>query len=372
MFKRNILAILVPALLATSAANALEIYNKDGHKVDLYGLIEGRHKFSSDIKEQGDDSYMRFGLKGETQIADELSGYARWEHEVNANNTESRSNSGNRTRLAFAGLKFADYGSFDYGRNEGVLYDVNKWTDIQPIFGGDTIFNPDNFMTARATGVATYRNNNLFGLVEGLNFALQYQGANEKDRVETRSQNGEGVGVSSTYDLGYGVTVGAAYSSSNRTDVQRNLSYAQGKKADAWNIGAKYDADNVYLAAKYSETKNMTPYGSVTAQTTTTDLNKNIASKTKNMELVARYQLDFGLQPFVAYVQSKGKNLGAGGSDGNQDLLKYMTVGSRYNFNENLSAYVNYKVNLLKKNAFTEKNGVNTKDVIGVGVVYQF
>jgi predicted porin len=31
-------------------------------------------------------------------------------------------------------------------------------------------------MTGRANGVATYRNTDFFGLVEGLNFALQYQG----------------------------------------------------------------------------------------------------------------------------------------------------------------------------------------------------
>ena len=34
-------------------------------------------------------------------------------------------------------------------------------------------------MVGRTNGVATYRNNDFFGLVDGLNFALQYQGANE-------------------------------------------------------------------------------------------------------------------------------------------------------------------------------------------------
>lgn len=34
----------------------------------------------------------------------------------------------------------------------------------------------DVFMTGRTTGVATYRNNDFFGLVDGLNFAAQYQG----------------------------------------------------------------------------------------------------------------------------------------------------------------------------------------------------
>lgn len=34
-------------------------------------------------------------------------------------------------------------------------------------------------MVGRTNGVATYRNNDFFGLVDGLNFALQYQGNNE-------------------------------------------------------------------------------------------------------------------------------------------------------------------------------------------------
>lgn len=48
-----------------------------------------------------------------------------------------------------------------------------------PVFGGDSYTRTDNYMVGRTNGVATYRNNDFFGLVNGLNFALQYQGANE-------------------------------------------------------------------------------------------------------------------------------------------------------------------------------------------------
>lgn len=40
MMKRNILAVIVPALLVAGTANAAEIYNKDGNKVDLYGKVK--------------------------------------------------------------------------------------------------------------------------------------------------------------------------------------------------------------------------------------------------------------------------------------------------------------------------------------------
>lgn len=170
--KRNILAVVIPALLAAGAANAAEIYNKDGNKLDLYGKVDGLHYFSKDKGNDGDQTYVRFGFKGETQITDQLTGYGQWEYNVQSNHSESQGTEGTKTRLGFAGLKFADYGSFDYGRNYGVLYDVEGWTDMLPEFGGDTYTYSDNFMTGRTNGVATYRNNNFFGLVDGLNFAL--------------------------------------------------------------------------------------------------------------------------------------------------------------------------------------------------------
>ena len=54
MMKRNILAVIVPALLVAGTANAAEIYNKDGNKVDLYGKAVGLHYFS---KDNGVNSY---------------------------------------------------------------------------------------------------------------------------------------------------------------------------------------------------------------------------------------------------------------------------------------------------------------------------
>ncbi len=359
MMKRNILAVVIPALLAAGAANAAEIYNKDGNKLDLYGKVDARHSFSDAASQDGDKSYVRFGFKGETQITDQLTGYGQWEYNIQANNAEnSGAQEGNATRLGFAGLKFAEFGSFDYGRNYGVIYDVNAWTDMLPVFGGDSISNSDNFMTGRSTGLATYRNNNFFGMVDGLNFALQYQGKNE--RTDIKESNGDGFGIGSTYDIGNGIHFGAGFSSSDRTDAQEG-SLAKGDKAQAWNVGAKYDANNVYLAVMYAETQNLTPYG---------DWSAAIANKTRDIEITAQYQFDFGLRPSLGYVQSKGKDLD--NVDANHDLVKYVSVGTYYYFNKNMSTYVDYKINLLDEDQFTVENGLNTDNVVAVGLVYQF
>ncbi|ELF12719.1 outer membrane protein S1 [Escherichia coli KTE142] len=394
--KRKVLAMLVPALLVAGAANAAEVYNKDGNKLDLYGKVAGLHYFSDDAGSDGDMSYARIGFKGETQIADQFTGYGQWEYNLQANGTEDDGDN-SATRLAFAGLGFGQNGTFDYGRNYGVVYDIEAWTDMLPEFGGDTYAGADNFMNGRTNGVATYRNNGFFGQVDGLNFALQYQGNNEGsgdgflfgqegsgsgDGRKLSKENGDGYGMSTSYNFDFGLSFGAAYSNSDRTDEQtkpdfhntragdRNDITAGGETAEAWTVGAKYDANNVYLAAMYAETRNMTGYGDANA----------IANKTQNFEVVAQYQFDFGLRPSIAYLQSKGKDLGGWAHDGNgdprytnKDLVKYVEVGATYYFNKNMSTYVDYKINLLDNDDdFYEANGIATDDIVAVGLVYQF
>ncbi|HAY4242415.1 TPA: porin OmpC [Escherichia coli] len=386
--KRKVLAMLVPALLVAGAANAAEIYNKNGNKLDLYGKVDARHTFSDNPGDDGDETIIELGFKGETQITDQLTGYGQALTKTKASDTEGDDNT--YVKLAFAGLKFGEMGSFDYGRNYGVIYDVEAWTDMLPVFGGDSYTWTDNFMAGRANGVATYRNSDFFGLVEGLNFALQYQGNNEGSNAgedqegtkngheDVRFQNGDGFGLSTSYDFDFGLSLGAAYSNSDRTNSQVALGgyhyneyskFAGGDTAEAWTFGAKYDANNVYLAMMYAETRNMTPYGNV-----------GIANKTQNFEAVAQYQFDFGLRPSLAYVYSKGKDLGGNDYNNNghqeyvdQDLVNYVEIGATYYFNKNFSTYVDYKINLLDKDDdFYDNNGIATDDVVGVGLVYQF
>ncbi|XPE24147.1 porin [Shigella sonnei] len=71
------LAVIVLALLVAGTANAAEICNKDGNKVDLYGKAVGLHYFSKGNGENsyggnGDMTYARLGFKGETQINSDL------------------------------------------------------------------------------------------------------------------------------------------------------------------------------------------------------------------------------------------------------------------------------------------------------------
>ncbi|SQA96331.1 Porin OmpF [Cedecea neteri] len=245
---------------------------------------------------------------------------------------------------------------------------------MAPIWSGmTTLGSSDNFMTGRSNGLLTYRNSNFFGLADGLNFAVQYQGKNDRDDVT--QANGDGVGYSLGYDFGEGFSVIGAYSNSNRTTVGSSDSKpgqkadGRGSKAEAWAIGTKYDANNVYLAATYAETRNLTDQGS--------DL--GFANKTQNLELVAQYQFDFGLRPAISYVQTKGKNLNQSGTfaGGSADMAKFIQIGTTYYFNKNFNVYADYLINLLDKDSSYVQNGgglggVGADDQFGVGVTYQF
>ena len=93
-----------------------------------------------------------------------------------------------------------------------------------------------------------------------------------------------------------------------------------------------------------------------------------IANKAQNFEVVAQYQFDFGLRPSIAYLKSKGKDIG---TYGDQDLVEYVDVGASYYFNKNMSTYVDYKINLVDDSSFTKAAGVSTDNIVAVGLTYQ-
>ncbi|WP_277347579.1 porin [Dickeya zeae] len=367
MMKRNILAVVIPALLAAGAANAAEVYNKDGNKLDLNGKIDGLHYFTKDSGNSGDQTYARLGFLGETKINSDLTGYGRFEYQFNANRTEEKETTNGiasgKTRYAYAGLKFGDFGSIDYGRNRNVGYDGISYTDVLPEFGGDQAYTDS--LTGRSAGVATYRNKNFFGLVDGWDFALGYQSAHS-DSTTVAKQTGAGWAISSSYTAPFGVGVIGSYTEANRTKTQ--MADNQGKKAEAWATGLKYDANSVYVAATYGEYHNLSYTGKNTFVTNpvTNATQQEALDTTKVFEAVAQYNFDFGLTPSVGYVSAKAKDDQKATND---YITKYVSLGLTYAFNKNFSTYTEYDINLLKSdNAY----GLNTNDTVAVGVVYQF
>ena len=143
----------------------------------------------------------------------------------------------------------------------------------------------------------------------------------------------------------------------------------RGDRAEGYSGGLKYDANDAYLAVMFTQSYNAARFGSTSSDA------YGYANKAQSIEAYAHYQFDFGLRPFVGYNQTKGKNLGlaANGKDyGDEDLVKFVDLGATYFFNKNMSTYVDYKINLLDDNDFTKSAGINTDNVVAVGLVYQF
>ncbi|MEQ9886295.1 porin [Pectobacterium zantedeschiae] len=352
MMKRNILAVVIPALLVAGAANAAEIYNKDANKLDLTGRVHAGYKFANQDADSEDNTSARLGFKGQTQITSDVTGYGTFEYQFDANNTEENNAGQGKTRKAFAGLKFSDFGSLDYGRNTGVAYNGLAYTDVLPENGGDS--SVTDTLTGRVSSAATYNTSNFFGLVDNLGFGLQYVAKNESGTRIDRS-HGDAWATSLSYDTDFGVGVVASYGSQERTANQR-ASTAGGERADVWATGLKYDANNVYVAATYGEGRNF-------FRTTGTTL----ADESKIFEVVAQYNFDFGLTPTLAYVSRKDKiNTAANLNDYG---VKYASVGATYAFNKNFSTYVEYDISLIKKD---NQYGLPNNDTVDVGVIYQF
>ncbi|EAB4417372.1 porin [Salmonella enterica] len=357
--KSKLALFVISALALGSSAHAAEIFNKDGNKLDLYGKMKGEYDFDGGKgkHENHDGTYARLGIKGETQINNALTGYGQFEYNIPANKPEDFQAAA-QTRLAFAGLSYDHIGSIDYGRNYGVLYDIGSYTDTLTEFGGDSYQLTDNFMNSRANSLLTYRAVDGWGYVDGLTFGLQYQGANHNGSFD--KQNGQGLGTSLQYTIGdTGVTVGGAYSHSRAVKAQTFDKTVNGKSASAWALGTKYDANGIYAAALYSQTKNMTPVAQDGSN------GGYVLDKTQNIEVMAAYTFDFGLRPSIGYVQSKGQF-----GDLKADVQKYVQIGAAYYFNKNFNIDAGYKINLLGEKS--KELGFKTDNQARIGMTYQF
>jgi outer membrane pore protein F len=349
--------IVLVSLLCAFTVNAAEVYNKDSNKVNIYGKVDVRNVISKNDSESGDASYARLGLKGQTAISDNLTGFGQWEQNMKLNKSESGTDVQNATatRIGFAGLNSNYFGSVDYGRNMGILNDANSFTDMAPVYGANTLMASDSFMTQRSTGVLTWR----LPSVWGMKFSSQYQGKNE--RTDVTKSNGDGAGFSLVYTVSDSVKVAGAFSRSDRTSLQKKDGL--GNNADAWVTSIKYDDSRWYLAAVYSQTKNISSYGK-----------SQFAKTTHNLEMIGQYQFLNGLRPSVTFVTSKGKNLAGYGefSGGDVTLKKYLGVGAYYYFNKNMTTYIDYKINLLKDDTFSKAASISTDDLLAIGLIYQF
>ncbi|CAL4323811.1 porin [Buchnera aphidicola] len=368
MKKSKSLAVLIPILFAASgSANAVELFNKNGNKLELYGVVNPNHNFSNkflstEITSKEDNTNSILGLAGKINITDKLSSYAKIEYKTDFFMPEDLidKQQPNTVRLGYAGLKYGNWGSIDYGRNYGIIHDAQSLINHVPYINNNSVFGyNDNYMLGRNNSLLTYRNHNIFGMIDGVSFALQYQDEN-KNR-SSKQQNSSGWGASLKYESDSGLTaVGSCFTSDRLPSDKKDL---KSKSVDSYGLGFKYDAHNIYIAAFYGAARNLTPDPANS---------KNYINTTENIEAIAEYNFESGFHPSLSYLDSKGHN----SNDENLNelnLSKQINISTRYEFNKNVSTYMNYQINLLKdSNTFVQKYKIPTDNIIGAGVVYQF
>ena len=309
--------------------------------------------YGSDNDElSGDQSYFRLGLKGETAINSELSGIGQVEYNLPTSGSDN-----DELRLGYAGLRHATFGQLTYGRQDGLFSMVNDYTDVLPEFGGDGLGKgTEVFGTGRTNGLFKYAFN-----YNGVTLGLQYTGKNDPQNNDTSkwmlgSDAGYAVGLS--YDAPIGLSVATVYNRAGKTDDQKqNATFGGQDDAQLTGVGVRYNANNLYAAATYSEGRDHYAIGD------------GYAHKSRGYEAVVQYTVADKFVPGLAYVRSEVKDASQNIDD---KANEYVSVNAAYHFNDNFQSYVDYRINMLDDNSFTQTYGINTDDVVAVGMRYDF
>ncbi|WP_193138602.1 porin [Klebsiella aerogenes] len=337
--------LFIPLCIVCRSPLAATFSHSYDHTLDFYGTIIARRFISHDLADDGDRSYLYFGLKGNKRLNPEWQAYGQWEYTVSASDA-----SRNATRLAFMGLKNQSLGQIDIGRNWGVLYDVTSLTDRSPLFREMSYNYIDNFMRGRALNLITYRKS-LNVVSRTIKLTLQYQLPGNQPSTPAMKQNGQGFGASLSYSLTPYFDAIIASSSSEATRTQYETQHFQ-QHINTLAAGLKYQSPKVYLAAISTQSNNTIHPES--------DMNNHASS---SYEILGKYMLTEHFQPEIGYtrlMQTVDRH--------RQSLLNYEEIGFSYFLNKSMQIFVDYKINNIKKNP----SRIDSSDKLDVGLSYHW
>lgn len=334
--KKTLVAVAVAALAATSA-NAAEVYNQDGTKVEVGGSF--RMLLTKNTGERADlkDAGSRVWIKG---VQDLGAGYSALANvEIRFNKDKQDNFNAIESKRVYAGFAKEGVGTLTFGRQLTNLDDVGV-SDYTYNLGGI------NQTATDGAKVVKFRSADFGGFSFGLDYLF-----GQKDKAVHN------------FDSGFGVS--AFYTVALAADTKLNVEagFSQLKKSytteyvkeNAFLVGAELVSGPFAIGVDYSQKKHSDDSYSITNDTySVTD-----AGKVRELEVGVKYSYLENASIYGEYINGKA-SLAA------DDYVKRNTfiLGTDYWFTKSVVAYLEGGTTQLKKHKAGDKDRDNK---VGVG-----
>lgn len=320
--KKAVLATSILAAMVSTSSLAATVYKDDTSELKIGGRAEARFNVSDNNEEYdpvtgdkeesafNDKSRARLSISGTTQITDGLSGFGKYENEVDGSD-------GIKTRYLFGGIG-TQAGDFSYGKQDTALVMITDFTDTMATFGADA----DDAVALRAGSDKQENNFAYKGEFGGFTLGANYLAEEEADSDQ--------YALAGMYSFDFGLDLG--------------VGYAGGKVADQ-------DANQVDIGVQYS-IADFT-FGALYLMNFSDDIAGN-SDDNDGYEVSAQYKLD--KWTFVGVYNYATEN------DGDDDAVDNVAIEAVYKFNSNLRTYAGYKFEMID----------DLDDQIQAGIRYDF
>ncbi len=244
--KKTVLALAVPALLATGATQAVELYN-DGSATFSVGGRLNLMILNSDSSTVLTNNSSRINFNFSKTITDSVTARSTLEYGLgNPQNNNVDEDTGISTsffnRLAFIAFDHDSAGSISFGKQWSTYYEVAGATDVFWVNGGTAMGiygGGDERGTARADESVKYDNS-----IGNFNLSAQYQFENESNNRDSS------YALAASYDFDFGLNIGAAYHVADYTAAGQ-------KDSKQLALAATYATDAWYASVAYADLKDL-------------------------------------------------------------------------------------------------------------------
>ncbi len=297
--QKKILAAVVASMVAGQAM-AVTVIDNGTTKAEIGGYLDLRAADNGNDAgwgHQNDSSRINFAF--EHKLTEATTAFAKTEWALD---TESNSDDSDFIghRLSYVGVANEQLGSISYGKQWSTYGTVAGWTDAfaaAPAGGGASGYygyQAEALGTSRADDALQYNHS-----IMGLNISAQTQigeRALKKDGVSLDQARDGSYAIAASYDLPMGLSIGAAYNQAEVEDTATVANPDNNFKAKSAVLGAKFEADKLYVAFTYADLKD------------SAEIEKTKAHKATGIELYGSYQLNEMFAVEGGYVQLKGED----------------------------------------------------------------